>query len=251
MKVLALIPARYASSRFPGKPLVDILGKPMIQRVYERTSEAFSDVYVATDDERIVACVDSFSGRSVMTSSDHRSGTDRCYEAACRISERTGEKFDIIVNVQGDEPFIEPGQLKDLVACFSDDSVQIATLVKRIDSAEELFDPNTPKVVKDCFNNALYFSRSPIPYCRAAEDEEWLHKSRSVYFKHIGLYAYRMEVLEKITAMPCSPLEETEKLEQLRWLEAGLKIAVAESDYEGYSVDIPDDIRKIEAHFGK
>lgn len=247
MKITAFIPARYASTRFPGKPLASINGKTMIRRVYERASAAFSDVYVATDDVRIAREVESFGGKYVMTSPDHCSGTDRCLEAVCTVERETGNRPDIVVNVQGDEPYIEPKQLEQLVSCFDRPGVEISTLVKKIHSADELTDANTPKVVKSLDGYAIYFSRTPIPYFRGKDISEWL--SEAVYYKHIGLYAYRRDVLERIASMPVSGLEKAERLEQLRWLENGLKIAVYETEYETLSVDVPEDISRLEDKF--
>lgn len=240
MKILGIIPARYDSTRFPGKPLIDIKGKTMIRRVYEQAVKAFENVYVATDDERIFSHVISFNGNVVMTSRDHKSGTDRCAEAVLQISKEKNVTFDIIINIQGDEPFILPSQLQLLVSCFDDSNVQIATLVKQISNSEEIFDPNKPKVVLDSCNRAVYFSRSPIPFLRNFPQNEWLGKC--VFYKHIGLYAYRNETLMEITKISPSALETAESLEQLRWIENGYYIGVKVTEEETFSVDTPGDL---------
>lgn len=243
LRLLIIIPARYASTRFPGKPLVDINGKPMIRHVCERASTVSKHVFVATDDQRIADAVSAFGFRAVMTSPDHKSGTDRCYEAYTQII-RSGEAaFDVVVNVQGDEPFIRPEQIEALVDCFQDPGVEIATLVKKIEREKDLFDPNKVKVVFSAANQALYFSRSPIPYCRGENREYWL--SKADYYKHIGMYAYRPESLKAITRLPQGGLEKTESLEQLRWLEHGFTIAVALTDYESVGIDTPEDLNDI------
>ncbi len=244
MKILALIPARYGSSRFPGKPLAIVHGKPMIQRVYEQTVKAFPNACVATDDTRIYDAVKAFGGKAVMTSSSHNSGTDRCFEALNNYMQESGEQFDVVINVQGDEPYIRPQQLIQLGQCFEDPTVELATLVKRIKDKEELFNHNSPKVILDKDNNAIYFSRTPIPFPRDIEvTDEFV--SSTPLFRHIGLYGYRRETLAKICAMPQSFLEKTEKLEQLRWIENGLKIRVAETTYETHAIDTPQDLELI------
>lgn len=243
MKIQAIIPARYASTRFPGKPLALLGGKEIVQRVYERAQEVFDEVWVATDDERIVEAVKRFGGKVVMTSPTHNSGTDRCREAV----QQTVLHPDVVVNIQGDEPFVHPEQLRALCQCFDDESTQIATLVKPFTpdmGLEALRNPNSPKVVLGQQQQALYFSRSVIPYLRGISEEEWL--SRHVFYKHIGLYAYRTAALEQITALPQSPLEQAESLEQLRWLEAGMKIRVGITEHETIGIDTPDDLRKAE-----
>ncbi len=243
MKFVGIIPARYASTRFPAKPLAILGGKQVVQRVYEQASKVLNDVYVATDDQRIVDAVESFGGKVIMTASSHKSGTDRCCEAINKID----EDFDVIINIQGDEPFVDPSQLKTLIACFDDLDTQIATLVKPFnkDSAwDELCNPNIPKVVLDKNNFALYFSRSIIPYMRGEDEAEWLKKH--TYFKHIGLYAYRLGVLKEITALPQSSLEIIESLEQLRWLENGYKIKVGTTNIETIGIDTPEDLKKAE-----
>jgi 3-deoxy-manno-octulosonate cytidylyltransferase (CMP-KDO synthetase) len=243
MNILGIIPARYDSTRFPGKPLVEINGKSMIMRVYEQSAIAFKTVYVATDDDRIYNHVKSFDGNVIMTSRDHKSGTDRCAEAAMKISEDLNADFDVVVNIQGDEPFIQPSQLELLVSCFNDSETEIATLVKPIELEEDIWDPNKPKVVLNNKEQAIYFSRSAIPFLRNVQKEEWLNKGK--FFKHIGLYAYRSKVLQEITKLPMSKLELSESLEQLRWIENGYKIGVKISNIETISIDTPEDLKKI------
>lgn len=241
MKFIGIIPARYASSRFPGKPLADMKGKPMIQRVYEQVT-GLDRVCVATDDSRIEAAVKAFGGEVVMTSDQHRSGTDRCREAF----EKIGSGYDIIINIQGDEPFIHPEQIETLKNCFNDESVDIATLVKPFaadgDFESTLFNPNSPKVVFNKNMEAMYFSRSIIPYIRAEKHTEWL--TTHTFYKHIGLYAYRADVLRAITELPPSPLELAESLEQLRWLENGYKIKVGITQQETIGIDTPEDMEQ-------
>lgn len=245
MEVLILIPARYASTRFPGKPLAMIGGKPMVQHVVEKAAAVSENVYVATDDGRIYDCVIGFGGKAVMTSAEHRSGTDRCYEAYRHVVEQTGKKYDVVVNIQGDEPFIQPEQVKALVACFEDDKVEIATLAKRFEQNADIFDPNKVKVVCSAKGTALYFSRSAIPFCRGIEKECWLEMTP--FYKHVGMYAYRPEVLKEITALPQGRLEKAESLEQLRWLENGYTIAVRETAHESIGIDTPEDLKRAEA----
>ncbi len=244
MKYLALIPARYGSSRFPGKPLADIHGKSMIQRVYERSRRVFGEsCCVATDDERIAQVVRGFGGAVVMTSPAHRSGTDRCAEALDTIERESGQRFDVVVNIQGDEPFIAPRQLEQVRACFADPETQIATLVKPFGKGEDIFNENSPKVVLSARSEALYFSRSVVPFLRGVASEEW--QARHTYYKHIGLYAYRSEVLRAVTRLPQSPLEVAESLEQLRWLENGYRIRVAVTDLESHAIDTPEDLERV------
>jgi 3-deoxy-manno-octulosonate cytidylyltransferase (CMP-KDO synthetase) len=242
-KFLALIPARYGSTRFPGKPLADIHGKPMIQHVYERALEVFDHAYVATDDLRIEEAVKAFDGNVVMTSEDHKSGTDRCVEALNKVENILKTKFDVVINIQGDEPFIEASQLKLISDCFEEKSTQIATLVKKIELQTDLFDINKPKVVLTADNKAIYFSRQPIPYYRGLEESRWL--KQHTYFKHLGLYAYRTETLREITELSQSSLELAESLEQLRWLENGYQITVGETEVENMAVDTPADLQRI------
>lgn len=244
MKFLAIIPARYASTRFPGKPLAMLGGKPMIQRVYEQVAGVLDEAVVATDDERIYRAVEAFGGRVVMTSTSHRSGTDRCREAYLKL----GREFDVVVNVQGDEPFIRREQLEALKRCFENPSTQIATLVKpftEADGLEALENPNSPKVVLDSESRALLFSRSVIPYLRGVEPKEWL--TRHTFYKHIGIYAFRAETLMEVTSLPPSPLELAESLEQLRWLENGYRIGVGVTSFETIGIDTPEDLERAEA----
>lgn len=243
MKFIGIIPARYASTRFPAKPLAVLGGKPVIQRVYEQVSGIFDEAYVATDDERIEAAVKAFGGKVVMTSPNHKSGTDRCYEAFTKV----GGGYDVVVNIQGDEPFIQPSQLEAVKACFEDPTTQIATLVKPFttdDGFVALENVNSPKVVVNANMNALYFSRSIIPYQRNADKQDWL--AGHIYYKHIGLYAYRAEVLKEITSLPQSSLELAESLEQLRWLENGYTIKVGVTQVETIGIDTPEDLERAE-----
>lgn len=237
-----IIPARYASSRFPGKPLAIIGGMTMIERVYRQASKALDEVWVATDDERIRKTVDDFGGRVIMTSSSHRSGTDRCAEAAEKISGSRWQPDDVIINIQGDEPFINPGQIMALAGCFEDPSVEIATLIRKVTADEDLGNPNHPKVVVSASMDALLFSRSVIPYCRDANASEW--STRHEYYKHIGLYGYRTKTLMKITLLPQSNLEKAESLEQLRWLENGYRIRCAVTPWESIGIDTPAELEK-------
>lgn len=243
MKFIGIIPARYASTRFPAKPLAMLGGKPVIQRVYEQVSGILDDAYVATDDERIYNAVRSFGGKVVMTSVDHKSGTDRCWEAFSKV----GQGQDVVVNIQGDEPFIQPQQLEAIKACFADSTTQIATLVKPFtpeDGMEAVQNPNSPKVVMDNDMHALYFSRSVIPYVRGKEVSEW--NQHTQYYKHIGLYAYRSDVLRQITQLPQSSLELAESLEQLRWIQNGYVIKVGISEVETIGIDTPEDLARAE-----
>ncbi len=239
MKFIAIIPARYQSTRFPGKPLAMIGNKSMIQWVYENVAKAVNEVWVATDDERIFKAVKSFGGNAIETLSSHQSGTDRCAEAAFKIAEKTD--FDIVINVQGDEPFIQPKQIELLKSCFSLDA-DIATLIKRIETTEELFNPNRPKVVTDNQKNALYFSRSTVPYLRGRETENWLLEQ--TFWAHIGMYAYKTDVLQKISKLKQGELEKAESLEQLRWLENGFKIKTAVTEHQSIGIDTPEDLIK-------
>jgi len=239
MKFLGIIPARFASSRLPGKPLADIGGKPMIRWVYENTLKELNDVIVATDHTDIERAVLDFGGRVMKTSPDHPSGTDRCAEVTQTL-EGSGEKYDVIINIQGDEPFISVSHLRLLKDAFSDLATQIATLANPISDGAELLNPNVVKVVVNKQGNALYFSRSPIPYNRHVAAENWL--SGHIYFKHLGMYAYRTEVLRQITMLPPSPLEKTESLEQLRWLENGFVISVLVTHDPSQGIDTPGDL---------
>ncbi len=238
-----IIPARYASSRFPGKPLVMISGKPMIQRVYEQASRVLGKVFVATDDSRIYDAVLNFGGKALITSPLHRSGTDRCAEAVDVIFSSGKSDMDVIINVQGDEPFIKPEQISLLMSCFSDSSVEIATLVRKVKQQEDIVNPNHPKVVIGLNGDAIYFSRSVIPYIRDSEIDKWT--SEHIYFKHVGLYAYTTGVLKKIAVLPQSPLEKAESLEQNRWLENGFKIRTAVTEWESHCIDTPEDLEKL------
>lgn len=237
MKFIGIIPARYQSSRFPGKPLAVIGNKPMIQWVYENVEKAVGEVWVATDDERIFNAVEHFGGKAVETLSTHQSGTDRCAEAALKIAEKTD--FNVVINVQGDEPFIQPKQIELLKSCFTTDA-DIATLIKKIETSEELFNPNRPKVVTDNQQNALYFSRSSIPYVRGFENENWILKQ--TFWAHIGMYAYKADVLQSISKLKQGVLELAESLEQLRWLENGFKIKTAVTDHQSIGIDTPEDL---------
>jgi 3-deoxy-manno-octulosonate cytidylyltransferase (CMP-KDO synthetase) len=245
MKFIAIIPARYASTRFPGKPLAILGGKPVIQRVYEQAVSVLEEAYVATDDERILQCVEQFGGRAVMTRSDHKSGTDRIEEAA----EKIGTDADVIINIQGDEPFIHPSQIKTLMGLFDNNETQIGTLGKRFDSMEAATNPNSPKIVTDLQGFALYFSRSVIPFVRGQEQQAWLQ--HFPYLKHLGLYAYRREVLRQVTQLPQSPLEIAESLEQLRWLENGYRIRVGLTDVETVGIDTPEDLQRAETFLNR
>ena len=240
MKFMAIIPARYASTRFPGKPLAVLGGKTVIQRVYEQVSSLLDEVYVATDDERIFQAVEAFGGRAVMTRSDHKSGTDRVEEAA----EKIGSQADVIINVQGDEPFIQPSQIKTLMQLFDAPETQIGTLGKRFENIEGVENPNSPKIVTDNRGFALYFSRSPIPFVRGKERSEWL--ANYPFLKHLGIYAYRREVLREVTQLPQGNLEKAESLEQLRWLENGYRIRVGLTDVETVGIDTPEDLKRAE-----
>lgn len=238
--VLAIIPARFASTRFPGKPLVDLGGKPMIQRTYERVMSVhgWCRVVIATDDLKIKAVAEGFGADVIMTRADHVSGTDRCAE----VLEIVGGDFDYVVNIQGDEPFIEPAQLIELTDGFKT-KAPILTLIKRIKDEETLFSVNTPKVVINAHGKALYFSRQTIPYLRGSESSAWLMCHH--YYKHIGLYAYRADILKEISQLNPSPLELAESLEQLRWLENGYVIQTIETQYETVGIDSPADLEKI------
>lgn len=246
MNFIGIIPARYESTRFPGKPLAMLNKKPMIQWVYENLAKAVENVWVATDDERIFKAVKKFGGNAVETLSTHQSGTDRCAEAARKISGNT--LFDVVINVQGDEPFIRAEQIELLKSCFNADA-EIATLIKKIDSTEELFNPNRPKVVIDNQQNALYFSRSPIPFVRGKEKENWL--TNHTFWAHIGMYAYKSNILQEITKLNQGILERTESLEQLRWLENGLRIKTAETTHQSIGIDTPEDLEQALQLLGK
>jgi 3-deoxy-manno-octulosonate cytidylyltransferase (CMP-KDO synthetase) len=236
IQIIGVIPARYASTRFPGKPLIDIGGKSMIKRVYEqcKKTSVLSDVIVATDDERIAEHVLSFGGEVIMTAATHQSGTDRCAEV---VSTYKG-KCDAVINIQGDEPFIDPKQIELLASAFNEESTQIVTLIKRIKSEEEVRNPNVVKAIANKNNQAIYFSRSPIPYRRNPGVD-------ITYFKHVGIYGYRKQVLAEITQLPMGKLEQAESLEQLRWVENGYSIVLKETDLETIAIDTPDDLEKV------
>lgn len=240
--ITGIIPARFASTRFPGKPLAMIGNKTMIQRVWEQAGKSLDQVFVATDDERIFNTVLSFGGKAVRTSADHKSGTDRCAEAVDNIVRETGDIIDIVINIQGDEPFIRPEQINLIISCFTDKSVEIATLVRKTNYGEDIFNPNQPKVILDSESNAIYFSRATIPFIRGMQPADWSKKY--TFFKHIGLYAYRTETLKKITRLPVSLLETAESLEQNRWLENGFKIRTSITDQEIIGIDTPDDLER-------
>jgi len=249
MRFIGIIPARYASTRFPGKPLAMLGGKPVIQHVYEQARKALDEVVVATDDQRIFDAVEAFGGKAVMTRADHPCGTNRCLEALRKICKGFGPD-DVVINVQGDEPFIQPEQIELLKSCFPTD---IATLVKPFteeDGLDALRNPNSPKVVV-ADGRALYFSRSVIPYLRGVDEQDWLRESvrrGTPYYKHIGMYAYRASVLAELVALPQSPLEKAESLEQLRWLEAGYTIRVAVTDTQTIGIDTPEDLVRAEEY---
>jgi len=242
MNIIGIIPARYASTRFPGKPLAIIHGKSMIQRVYEQVSLAktISKIIVATDDERIAAHVKAFGGNVCMTSENHNSGTERCFEVVETIKDLA---MDVVINIQGDEPYINPTQIDLLATAFEKKEIEIATLIKKIHQNEELLSPNVVKVVKDLHQRAIYFSRSPIPFLRGCLQEDWLKKAD--YYKHIGIYAYRSAILQKIVTLPLSKLEKTESLEQLRWIENGFSVHTAITEFESIAIDTPEDLKKL------
>ena len=240
MKFMAIIPARYASTRYPGKPLAILGGKTVIQRVYEQVKCVLDDVYVATDDNRIYNTVTDFGGKAVMTRADHKSGTDRIEEAA----EKIGLDADVIINVQGDEPFIQPSQIETLMQLFDAPETQIGTLGKPFESIDAVENPNSPKIVTDNRGFALYFSRSVIPYIRGKERDSWF--GEYPFLKHLGVYAYRREVLAEVTKLPMSSLEKAESLEQLRWLQNGYRIRVGLTDIETVGIDTPEDLTRAE-----
>jgi 3-deoxy-manno-octulosonate cytidylyltransferase (CMP-KDO synthetase) len=240
MKILGVIPARFASTRFPGKPLADLLGKSMVQRVYLQCSKSrkLSDIVVATDHQEIFNHVTAFGGQVCLTSDQHPSGTDRC----CEALELHSSKFDFVINIQGDEPFIDPQEI-DLLCSSLDMSIQLATLIQKIRTLDQLLSPNEAKVAINTANEALYFSRTPIPYVQKGEQKDWL--SKTTFYRHVGLYAYRADILKKITQLPVSALEKAESLEQLRWIENGFTIKTVETDAEeGMCIDTPEDLEK-------
>jgi 3-deoxy-manno-octulosonate cytidylyltransferase (CMP-KDO synthetase) len=240
-RIIGIIPARYASTRFPGKPLIDINGKIMVRRVYEQAEKctSLSGVIVATDDARIQQAVQAFGGKVCLTSPTHPSGTDRCAE----VVEILGLDCDAVINIQGDEPFIDPGQIELVCRCFDDERTELATLIKKISSADVLFNPNSPKVIIDHDQFAIYFSRHPLPYIRGAEEKDWM--SHHTFYQHIGIYGYRSDVLKKITRLQPSSLEKAESLEQLRWLEHGYRVKTAITAFETLAIDTPDDLSRI------
>lgn len=241
MKYIGVIPARYASTRLPGKPLADIHGKPMIQWVYENARKALDRVIVATDDRHVFEAVEAFGGEVMMTAAEHQSGTDRIGEVVRKLGQVLDAQ-DVVVNIQGDEPYIQAQQIELLMSLFRDQTVQIGTLVKKIDSTEVLFNANIPKVVFDRSSHALLFSRATIPFARGVENGEWL--KHHTYYKHIGMYAYRVSTLLKLVQLPLGMLEQAESLEQLRWLENGFRIKVAVTELESLAVDTPEDLEK-------
>jgi 3-deoxy-manno-octulosonate cytidylyltransferase (CMP-KDO synthetase) len=240
MDFVGIIPARFQSTRFPGKPLVLLGGKPIIQWVYENAKRVIADVYVATDDERIYQAVEAFGGKAVYTSPNHQSGTDRCAEAAQKVSEFLN--FDVVINIQGDEPFIRPEQVEGLKACFDTPETEIATLIKPITNAAEITNVNRPKVVINQNQEAMYFSRSSIPFVRDSAPEEWIN--RNTFYSHIGMYAYRFDILLELTKLPTGILEKAESLEQLRWLENGYRIKTAQTQFESIGIDTPEDLEQ-------
>lgn len=244
MKILGIVPARYNSTRFPGKPLADINGKTMVQRVYEQASKStkLSKVIIATDDDRIYNAVRDFGGEAAMTSPQHQSGTDRCAEI---IRNDSSNDWDVVINIQGDEPYIQPEQIDLLCSLFSSSDTQIATLVKKITSTDELFNHNNVKAILNKRSEAIYFSRSPIPYNKNFPEQDWL--KYSTYYKHIGIYGYRTETLKTISELPKTNLEITESLEQLRWIENGYTIKAKITLQESIAIDTPDDIMKVKA----
>jgi len=242
MNFIAIIPARFQSTRFPGKPLVLLGGKPIIQWVYENAKKSVSEVFVATDDERIYSAVEAFGGKAVYTSPDHQSGTDRCAEAAMKVAEKL--KFDVVINIQGDEPFIRTEQIEGLMDCFNSPGTEIATLIKPISNPIEITNINRPKVVINKNQEAMYFSRSSIPFVRDIPSEDWI--SRNTFYSHIGMYAYRFDILLELTRLPIGILEKAESLEQLRWLENGYRIKTAQTLFENIGIDTPEDLEQAE-----
>lgn len=245
--IAGIIPARWASTRFPGKPLADIGGKTMLRRVYEQASRSRSlqAVVVATDDDRIAEHVRSFGGRVVMTAAEHPSGTDRCQEALLKMD----TSFDYVINIQGDEPFIEPEQIDELASVLENGKVELATQMIEVDSHEILFDRGEVKIVLNDRSEALYFSRMPIPFLKGVDEKEWHTRHR--YYRHVGMYAYRADILEQITRLPVSPLEKAESLEQLRWLEHGYRIRCVSTRFDSHCIDTPADIEKVLSIMGR
>lgn len=245
MKIIGIIPARFASTRFPGKPLADIGGRSMIERVYRQASQSqkLNKVLVATDDALIAGHVESFGGNVIMTREDHVSGTDRCAEAM----QNEGSSWDAVINIQGDEPFIQPDQINLVCECFENAETQIATLVKVIRNEDELRNPNTPKVLLDKDQNAVYFSRQVIPFVKGIPESDWLQAH--TFYKHIGIYGYRGDILSELTVLPQGNLEKAESLEQLRWLEHGFRIMTRLTEQETLAVDTPEDLKRIHLHY--
>jgi 3-deoxy-manno-octulosonate cytidylyltransferase (CMP-KDO synthetase) len=246
MNFIGIIPARYNSSRFPGKPIALLNGKPIVQWVYENAQKALDLVVVATDDSRIFKAVESFGGKVIITSSDHVSGTDRCAEAASKLSKTF--QFDVVINIQGDEPFVRPEQIESLKNCFDEIDTEISTLIKPITDQSEISNTNRPKVVIGKNREALYFSRSPIPFIRGIEQEEWINQT--TFFSHLGLYAYRYDILTELTKLPLGILEKAESLEQLRWLENGFRIKTAQTPFENIGIDTPEDLENAKKLMG-
>jgi 3-deoxy-manno-octulosonate cytidylyltransferase (CMP-KDO synthetase) len=244
MKILGIIPARFASTRFPGKPLIDLAGKTMIQRVYgqAKLASSLTEVVVATDDQRIFDAVEAFGGKAIFTSEEHQSGTDRCAEVAEKMN-----GFDAVINIQGDEPLINPVQIDLVASCFEDNQTQLATLIKIIKSEEELFNFNSPKVIINKNFEAIYFSRQVIPHIKNTEPKDLIQ--HHTFYKHIGIYGYKTETLQEISKLPIGNLEKAEILEQLRWIENGYKIMTALSNHESWSIDTPQDLKKIQERF--
>ncbi|MDO8929370.1 MAG: 3-deoxy-manno-octulosonate cytidylyltransferase [Bacteroidota bacterium] len=240
MNFIGIIPARFQSTRFPGKPLAILDGKPIVQWVYENARKALDEVYVATDDERIFRAVEAFGGKAVFTSADHQSGTDRCAEAAVELAKT--RKVDVVVNIQGDEPFIRPEQIESLKTCFNTPETEIATLIKPISNIAEITNINRPKVVINKNQEAMYFSRSPIPFVRGFNPEAWL--AQQTFYSHVGMYAYRYDILLELTKLPVGLLEGAESLEQLRWLENGYRIKTAQTHFENIGIDTPEDLEE-------
>jgi 3-deoxy-manno-octulosonate cytidylyltransferase (CMP-KDO synthetase) len=243
MKIAGIIPARYASTRFPGKPLAEIRGKSMIRRVYEQCLKCpeLDALIVATDDDRILNEVINFGGVAMMTSGRHQSGTDRCGEVIEKL-EKEGQTFDAVINIQGDEPFIDPGQITKVTSQLGNESIHIATLVKKISNSQELFDANVVKVALANDGRALCFSRSALPYIRGREQKDWVNSH--TFYKHIGIYGYQTEILKKIVTLPKGKLELAESLEQLRWLENGYSIFAEATDFDSIAIDSPEDLSK-------
>ena len=246
MNFIGIIPARFQSTRFPGKPLAILDGKPIVQWVYENARKALDEVYVATDDLRIFRAVEAFGGKAIYTSPNHQSGTDRCAEAAQELAKIM--KVDVVVNIQGDEPFIRPEQIESLKTCFKSPETEIATLIKPISNIAEITNINRPKVVINKNQEAMYFSRSPIPFVRGFNPEDWL--ARQTFYSHVGMYAYRYDILLELTKLPVGLLESAESLEQLRWLENGYRIKTAQTHFENIGIDTPEDLEEAKKFIG-